>query len=152
MSRKPSPPPVVAIAQTPSERERCFAIRLAVFVQEQHVPVCEEMDDLDREAVHFLAAIDGLPSGTARLLAYDDHGRKVAKIGRVAVLPEYRGRGIGLALMEAALSHARELGYNEALLDSQTHVVAFYERLGFAAEGEEFLEAGIPHYRMRRRL
>lgn len=142
----------IQIAQSPAEREACFAVRTTVFVEEQKVPLELELDEADREAVHYLATIDGAPIGTARLLKYDGHGRRVAKIGRVAVLADYRRHGIGKALMEEVLRNAGELGYKEALLDSQTYVVPFYERLGFVAEGEEFLEAGISHYRMRRRL
>ena len=149
----PQPPALtIAIAQTPGERESCFSIRVAVFVDEQNVPRELELDDHDSTAIHFLARVAGEPVATARLVDYLDHGHRVAKIGRVAVAKEFRRQGIGAALMQAVLETARNLGYNEAMLDSQTYIVPFYRELGFITEGEEFLDAGIPHYRMRRRL
>lgn len=152
MGQASSPALKIAIAQSPEEREKCFAIRVAVFVDEQRVPKDLELDEHDLTATHFLATLAGAPAGTARLLDYDDHGRRVAKIGRVAVLPAYRREGVGAAIMRAVLDTARRLGYKEAMLDSQTYIIPFYEQLGFVAEGEEFLDAGIPHYRMRRKL
>jgi predicted GNAT family N-acyltransferase len=140
----------VRIADSVSDRDACFRIRTVVFVEEQNVPLEEEMDSYDATAVHFLlvTACDDTPVGTARLL--DKEGE--AKIGRVAVLKGFRGVGLGLVLMEGVMAEARRLGFREAVLDAQTYAIPFYERLGFAAEGEEFLDAGIPHYRMRREL
>jgi ElaA protein len=142
----------IAIAQSSGEREQCFAIRVTVFVEEQNVPVELELDDRDADAVHYLGKVYGSPVGTARMVDYLDHGRHVAKIGRVAVLPAYRKQGVGTILMKYLLDDARTRGFNEAMLDSQTYVMAFYEALGFVAEGDEFLDANIPHYRMRLRL
>jgi len=139
---------VVTLAQTPTDREACFAIRKSVFVEEQNVPLELEMDEYDETATHFLLRDGETPLATARLL--EKHG--LAKIGRVAVLREARGRGLGLAVMQAVLDEARRQGFKEAILDSQTYAIPFYERLGFAAEGEEFDDAGIPHFLMRRRL
>ena len=90
----------------------------------------------------------GEPLATARLL--DKDGR--AKIGRVAVLAAVRGQGLGAEIMQAVLDEARRRGFTEAVLDAQTYALPFYARLGFIPEGEEFDEAGIPHYAMRRRL
>jgi predicted GNAT family N-acyltransferase len=142
----------IAAAESPKEREQCFAVRVTVFVEEQKVPVELELDERDADAVHYLATIDGTPIGTARMVDYLDHGRRVAKIGRVAVLPAYRKQSIGTDLMKHVLEDARKRGFDEALLDSQTYVIGFYESLGFVAEGDEFLDANIPHYRMRLRL
>ena len=141
-------PVTVTIVQTPEEFEACCAIRKAVFVDEQAVPLELEMDEYDGAATHFLLREGDTPLATARLL--NKHGR--AKIGRVAVLREARGRGLGLALMRAVLDEAQQQGFTEAVLDSQTYAIPFYERLGFVAEGDEFDDAGIPHFLMRRRL
>ncbi len=138
----------ITLARTPADRELCFTIRKAVFVEEQAVPLESELDEYDDTATHFLLWDGEMPLATARLL--DKHG--LAKIGRVAVLREARGRGLGLALMRAVLDEARRQGFEEAALDSQTYAVPFYERLGFVAEGDEFDDAGIPHYLMRRPL
>ena len=138
----------IAIADSPADLEQCYAIRLRVFVEEQQVPPELELDEYDASAFHYLALTDDLPIATARIV--DKHGS--AKIGRVAVLPEYRGFGHGKTLMEFLLSDAAARGFREAMLDAQTHALDFYARLGFVAEGDEFLDAGIPHFRMRRSL
>ncbi len=138
----------VTIAQTPAELAQCYAIRVAVFVEEQAVPLELEMDEYDDAATHFLLRDGGVPLATARLL--DKHG--LAKIGRVAVVKEARGHGLGLAVMQAVMQEARRRGFVEAILDSQTYAIPFYARLGFVAEGDEFDDAGIPHFLMRLRL
>ncbi|MDR9439720.1 MAG: GNAT family N-acetyltransferase [Halomonas sp.] len=117
-------------------------IRRIVFIEEQRVPQEEEWDGRDPECRHFLALHDNLPLGTARLLP-DAH------IGRVAVLAQTRGLGIGAALMRAAVEAARRDGHATVELAAQTHALAFYEHLGFMAFGDEFLDAGIPHRNMR---
>lgn len=116
-------------------------IRRAVFIDEQNVPPEEEWDGLDPKCQHFLAMLDGQPVGTARLLP-DGH------IGRVAVLAGARGTGIGALLMRSAIEAARHAGHAQAALSSQVHALAFYQRLGFVAHGDEFLDAGIPHREM----
>ncbi|MGM0783278.1 MAG: GNAT family N-acetyltransferase [Pseudomonadota bacterium] len=116
-------------------------IRRVVFIEEQHVPQAEEWDGRDHDCIHFLALLDGRPVGTARLLP-DAH------IGRVAVLAEARGLGIGVALMRAAIEAARRDGHPAVELAAQTHALPFYERLGFRAFGEAFMDAGIPHRNM----
>jgi ElaA protein len=127
----------------------CQALRRVVFIEEQGVSAADEVDGLDDEAIHLLAFDGGRAVGTARLLV---KGR-VGKIGRVCVVPEVRGTGLGAALIRAALAElARVPGVAEAYLGSQSHATGFYEKLGFAAEGEEFLDAGIPHRHMRRAL
>lgn len=122
--------------------EAASEIRRLVFIEEQRVPQEEEWDGRDPECRHFLALHDTLPLGTARLLP-DAH------IGRVAVLAQARGLGIGAALMRAAIESARRDGHACVELAAQTHALAFYEHLGFMAFGDEFLDAGIPHRNMR---
>ena len=138
----------IKIVQTPEEFDRCFGIRTTVFVEEQEVPLELEMDEYDAIATHFLLRDGETPLATARLL--DKHG--LAKIGRVAVLKEARGRGLGLLLMQAVIEEAKRRGFTESVLDAQTYAVPFYARLGYVAEGEEFDDAGIPHFLMRRKL
>lgn len=127
----------------------CHALRRRVFIEEQNVPEADEMDDLDATAIHILAHEDGQPLGTARLILKGDTG----KIGRVAVLAQARGRGLGAALMRAALEALRARpGIRRAALSSQTHAIGFYEKLGFAAYGPVYDDAGIPHRDMSREL
>jgi predicted GNAT family N-acyltransferase len=124
-------------------------VRRAVFIEEQGVPEALEWDGEDAAAVHVLArAANGEPIGSGRLLM---HGG-LAHIGRMAVVKPWRGRGVGSALLARLLSEARRLGCREAKLSAQTHALPFYARFGFRPEGEVFLDAGIPHRRMRRLL
>lgn len=122
--------------------QRASELRRRVFIDEQQVPEAEEWDGQDPGCLHFLACENGQPVGTARLLP-DGH------IGRVAVLGQARGRGIGLRLMRETIAAARLLGHEEVVLAAQIQAMPFYERLGFQAYGEEFLDAGIPHRNMR---
>ena len=133
--------------RTLAERERAFAIRRAVFVQEQGVAEALEFDEHDAQARHLLALRDGEPVGTLRV-RWLDRGR-TAKIERIAVLPEARGAKVGQALVEAALAAAKAEGAEVALLHAQTIVQGFYVRLGFVAFGPEFIEDDILHVAMR---
>lgn len=137
------------IAENADDLQRCFEIRRRVFVEEQSVPIELEMDEYDGAAVHFLMSTDaGETIGTARMI---DRGNQ-AKIGRVAVLAGYRGRGYGKLIMDFVIDEARRRGYELAVLSSQTYAIPFYELLGFVAEGPEFDDAGIPHRMMRMRI
>jgi ElaA protein len=139
----------IHVVESPQDLEACFSIRRLVFVEEQNVPLELELDDLDAIATHFLARLpSGDPIACARCYPKDD----TLKIGRVAVLPSFRGQGIGLAVMQFVLAWAAQKGYASAALDSQTHALAFYERLGFIAFGPEFDDAGIPHRHMTKAL
>jgi predicted GNAT family N-acyltransferase len=120
-------------------------IRIAVFVEEQGVPAEIEMDDMDGECVHAIALEEGRAVGTARLLP-DGH------IGRMAVLKEWRSRGIGSLLLHSLVQKARERGDRQVVLSAQVHAVPFYRAHGFRAEGPVYEEAGIPHQGMRRAL
>ncbi len=120
---------------------RCLELRRVVFVEEQAVPEDLERDEHDAAALHFLATWDGQPVGTARVLLRGDTG----KIGRVCVLEEMRGRGIGAALIRAVIDDLRSRGVAKAKLGSQVHAIPFYEGLGFMAEGPVYDDAGIPH-------
>jgi len=134
------------IAETVAELDDCYRVRTEVFVNEQGVPADIERDELDATAVHVLATANGCSVGAARVVRLDDGTS--AKIGRVAVLQSARGLGIGTMLM-AAIEAAPELSSCERfVLQSQTHAMPFYAKLGFAAYGDEFQEAGIPHIAM----
>jgi predicted GNAT family N-acyltransferase len=121
-------------------------IRTTVFVGEQNVPPELEMDGRDGECTHALAESSaGEPIGTGRLMP---DGR----IGRMAVLASWRGRRVGAAILEALMAEARRRGFRETYLHAQSHASAFYARHGYVAEGDEYLEAGIPHIGMRAKL
>ena len=145
-----------SLVATNEERTAIFAIRMIVFVEEQAVPPEEELDAYDVTATHFLTrCLTPLPENptgivaTARLI---DKGSGTGKIGRVAVLREYRGRGIGSLLMRTIEAHARDQGYTRLILEAQCHAIPFYEKLGYIAEGDIFLDAGIEHRLMHRAI
>jgi predicted GNAT family N-acyltransferase len=120
-----------------------FALREAVFYGEQHVPLQEELDQLDRDAQHLVALDpDGRSViGTLRLLSFGEE----AKIGRVAVAADRRRRGIAARMLQIALARAHEQGFARVRLAAQVAAVELYEQAGFAVESEQFEEAGIPH-------
>jgi predicted GNAT family N-acyltransferase len=123
-------------------------IREEVFVREQCVPVEEEWDDWDELSDHAIAlSPTGQPIGTARLLPGD--APKEVRVGRMAVLRDWRGRGVGATLLMSLLQLARTRGMRSVVLHAQTQAAGFYRRCGFVAEGTEFFEAGIPHFVMR---
>jgi predicted GNAT family N-acyltransferase len=125
-----------------SDQTALRAVRLAVFVHEQQVPEALEWDGFDDEAVHLIAeSEDGRPIGTARLLTS-------GQIGRMAVLPDWRARGIGTRLLIELLRIATDAGYPTPFMHAQTAAARFYRALGFETAGEVFEEAGILHQRM----
>ena len=122
------------------------AVRETVFVREQNVPADLELDELDASSLHALAFDSaGKVLGTGRLLP-DGH------IGRMAVLPAARGQGTGRAILDALSEAARERGHEVIRLNAQIQAVSFYQKYGFTSEGEAFLDAGIPHVAMLKRL
>ena len=134
------------VAAWPDDEPTLRAIRHEVFVVEQHVPEDLEWDGIDAACGHVLALDrDGRPIGCGRLLP-DGH------IGRMAVVAEWRGRGVGTALLAELVALARAAGHARVALNAQTHAMPFYARCGFAPCGEEYEEAGIPHRAMERRL
>ncbi|MBO9450538.1 GNAT family N-acetyltransferase [Tropicibacter sp. R16_0] len=124
------------------DRDTCFALRHTVFVEEQGVPIEEEIDELDEVATHILATADGVPTGAARIV-FD---AETAKIGRVCVLPKGRGTGMGVALIQKGVEIARaKPGVTKVKLGAQIHALGFYEKLGFQAYGPVYDDAGIDH-------
>jgi predicted GNAT family N-acyltransferase len=121
---------------------RLRPVREAVFVQEQGIPAELEWDSGDADAIHLLAcAGDGTPVGVIRM-------QPDGRIGRMAVLREWRGRGIGGRLLRAMLDHAAAAGFARVHLHAQSAAVRFYARRGFTPVGAPFGEAGIPHQAM----
>lgn len=138
----------VTILRVPAFSLLCnaaFALRREVFVWEQKVPEEEEHDADDLTAIHFVAIVDGEVVGTLRLIDLPEH----IKIGRVAVRLAYRGRGIARHMIGAAMDHARARGVERYYLTAQSDKLGFYQSLGFAAFGPEFMDGGMPHRAMR---
>jgi predicted GNAT family N-acyltransferase len=136
-------------ASGPDDVRAASAVRVRVFHDEQGVPLDEELDALDEHALHLVAVAPdgGQVVATLRLLLGSE-----AKIGRVAVERDWRGRGIASRMLAVALVRARERGAGRVRLASQLPATGLYERAGFVVESEQFEEAGIPHVWMGLRL
>ncbi len=128
--------------------DAAYAIRYAVFVKEQGIPVELEIDDYDPIAEHTLALVDGQCVATARIYL-DQQNLSKAKIGRMAVLKEFRGQGIGTALLSETIRAGMMQGASVFELHAQQTAVPFYAKLQFKPDGAIFDEVGIPHQCMR---
>src|SRR5215471_11725619 len=139
---------VLAI-ESPDRMADAHAIRRRVFIEEQQVPEELELDEDDQHAVHALAWMDDRAVGCGRFVA---HGQSEVKIGRMAVVRELRGTGIGQAILEFLMNEARRRGYSRAVLHAQLPAEGFYLKQGFLPVGPAFEEAGISHRKMERSL
>ena len=119
-------------------------IRNEVFINEQSVPVADEHDGTDGSCVHLVAYEGDIPVSTGRIMINNDD----FVIGRVATIKSHRGRGIATGVMQALIDACVTMGSHRQTLHAQTHARKFYEKLGFTAYGEEFMDAGIPHIAM----
>lgn len=135
----------VKIVETEKQLEDAFSIRKTVFVEEQEVPLEEEIDQFEEEATHFvLYTNDNIPIATGRLRVVDGYG----KVERICVLKEARGSGSGKEIMNSIEEFALEKGLKKFKLNAQTHAIPFYAGLGYEVVSDEFLDAGIPHKTM----
>lgn len=136
----------IRTAEWDRDREAIRLVRQTVFVVEQSVPSDLEWDGKDERCLHVLAESSNRDViGTGRL-------QPSGKLGRMAVLRPWRGLGVGSAILRALIEAAAESGIDEIYLHAQNRAISFYDRFGFEPEGEEFMEAGIPHRLMRRRV
>jgi len=129
-------------------RDVAYAIRHAVFVEEQGIPAELEIDAYDPIAEHVLAFVDGQCIATARVYL-DQQDPSKAKIGRMAVLKDFRGQGIGTALLGETIRAGMMQGATVFELHAQHSAVSFYAKLQFKPDGAIFDEVGIPHQCMR---
>jgi len=120
------------------------AIRKAVFCEEQQISESVEIDGLDVSAIHILASFNDTPAATGRLLVMNDE----FSIGRVAVLPEFRGKRLGDLVVRLLIRTAYDMGGRQQWIHAQLPVRGFYEKLGFTPVGDIYEEAGIPHITM----
>ncbi len=137
----------VRIVAGSEDWQAALAVRREVFVVEQSVPVEIEQDELDATAIHVVAGCSGETVGTARLTRDEE-----ARIGRVAVLPPWRRQGIAGMMLAALEAEARKLGAAEVSLHSQSYIQSLYDKLGYRVTGPPFVEAGIDHVPMSKRL
>ena len=137
--------PTIELLDWERARGQAAPIRFAVFVEEQGVPFEIELDEYDPVSIHALAFDGEKAVGTGRLLP-DGH------IGRMAVLKEWRKRGIGGLLLKRLIDAAKARGDGQVALSAQVGALAFYRAHGFEPEGDEYMEAGIRHQAMKRTL
>ncbi|MGD1026149.1 GNAT family N-acetyltransferase [Candidatus Binatus soli] len=145
---KPSRLKVIAI-ETPADMQRAYAIRRRVFIEEQRVPEEIEVDAYDSRAFHALAILDGNPIGCGRMV---EQGASEVKIGRMAVIRDFRKTGVGADILRFLVDRARIRGFRRAIVHAQVTAEGFYLKEGFIAVGGVFDEAGIAHRRMERDL
>ena len=131
----------IEVVHWDTHRDTLRFIRDRVFIEEQQVPATIEIDGRDQNAAHFLLSHKGKALGCGRLM-------EDAKITRLALLPEFRGSGLGAALLDFIVEHARSLGHARVYLHAQDHAIGIYQRAGFNVEGDGFEEAEIPHHAM----
>lgn len=139
------PPPVVDLVRWAEAASELMQVRRRVFIEEQGIPESLEWDEWDAPSTHALARGGGDAVATGRLLP---DGR----IGRMAVLAPWRGRGVGRAVLDRLVRAARHRGLGEVVLSAQVNAMPFYARAGFVAEGPVYDDAGIAHRTMRLRL
>ncbi|MFD7903744.1 GNAT family N-acetyltransferase [Kitasatospora sp. NPDC059747] len=149
----------IRVAEGDADLELVRAVRREVFVVEQNVPEELEYDEYDATSVHVLAvAADGTALGTGRLIhgdaALELTGGRAGRVllGRLAVVQAARGTGLGASLVRAIEAAGIARGAVELELHAQVQALGFYERLGYAAEGPVYDDAGIPHRTMTRVL
>lgn len=135
--------------ESEKEREDAFFIRKIVFVEEQDVPVHLELDEYEDSAVHFVAYDAEMPIGAGRIRTPENG---IAKVERVCILPQYRGKHLGNLMMNTMEDHAREAGLTTVKLNAQSYAVPFYQKLNYEITSPEFLDAGIPHRAMKKEL
>ncbi len=119
-------------------------IRIKVFVEEQGIPVENEMDEHDAFAWHIVLYRDADPVGSGRIYIEND----TAKLGRLAVMKHERGNGYATMICNALIEVAKRENAKLVTLNSQSYVASLYDKMGFIRCGDEFLEEGIPHIRM----
>lgn len=139
---------LVKIATSQEEKNIMYDIRKTVFVEEQLVPIEEEIDEYEDEAIHFICYVEDEAVGAGRLRLIDDYG----KLERICVLKAYRGRSIGKNIIAKMEEEIRKHNIQEAKLHAQTYVEGFYEKLGYHTFSEPFMDAGIPHIAMKKTL
>jgi predicted GNAT family N-acyltransferase len=138
----------VVVAKTEDQIQEVFNIRKTVFVEEQKVPLEEEIDEYENDSTHFVLYDQNHSVGAGRFRILDG----VGKVERICVLPAIRGKGAGRELMLAIEEYAKQQPLSQLKLNAQTYAIPFYEGLGYKVTSDEFLDAGIPHKTMKKTI
>jgi len=140
---------IIKVVELPEEFKAVQEIRILVFQKEQGVETALEFDGQDEICEHLIAYLDAKPVGTARI-RYLDH--KTAKVERLAVLSQARGRGLGMKIMQKAIQLIASKNISKVVIHAQEYIKDLYYKLNFIQEGESFEEAGIRHIKMKKNL
>ncbi|PLT28494.1 GNAT family N-acetyltransferase [Peribacillus deserti] len=138
----------VKVVETEQELQLAYSIRKEVFVEEQNVPLEEEIDQYEKDSTHFLLYINDKPAGAGRFRILNGIG----KVERICVLSSAREKGAGKAIMDGIQEYAEKHKISKLKLNAQTHAIPFYEKLGYEVSSGEFMDAGIPHKSMVKTL
>ncbi|NYE05474.1 putative GNAT family N-acyltransferase [Bacillus niacini] len=138
----------VKVCENEKELQDAFSVRRTVFIDEQNVPEEEEIDQFEKDAVHFVSYQEGTSVAAGRFRVVDGFG----KVERICVLKEARNTGAGKAIMREIESYAQKKALHKLKLNAQTHAIPFYANLGYEVVSEEFLDAGIPHKTMLKKI
>ena len=137
------------IVKTDKQLEDAFYVRKTVFVEEQHVPMEEELDEFEQDSIHIvLYDEEQTPIGAGRYRSFEEYG----KVERICILKTSRKGGAGKAVMNKIEEYALSQGAPALKLNAQTHAIPFYNKLGYEVISEEFMDAGIPHRTMLKKL
>ncbi|WP_216828198.1 GNAT family N-acetyltransferase [Alkalihalobacterium elongatum] len=134
----------VIVVENEAQLKEAYSVRTTVFVEEQKVPVEEEIDQFESEATHFVVYDNNQPIGAGRLREVDGYG----KVERICILKSYRNKGVGKLLMEEIEHVGHKKGLTKFKLNAQIQAEPFYKTLGYETVSGEFLDAGIPHVTM----
>ncbi|CAN7459437.1 GNAT family N-acetyltransferase [Rossellomorea sp. LjRoot5] len=138
----------VEVAKSEQQIQEVFYIRKTVFVEEQQVPLEEEIDEYENDSTHFVLYDEDKAVGAGRFRILDG----VGKVERICVLKSIRGKGAGRELMLAIEEYAKRQPLSQLKLNAQTYAIPFYEGLGYQVTSDEFLDAGIPHKTMKKTI
>lgn len=139
----------VQLVENEQQLEDAYSIRKIVFVEEQLVPLEEEIDDFEAAAAHFVLYEENQAVGAGRFRVVDGIG----KVERICVLPSHRtSKGSGRHIMTAIEDYAQSQGITSLKLNAQTHAEGFYSKLGYQTVSDIFMDAGIPHVTMKKKI
>lgn len=136
----------IVISKEIRVRNDAYKVRISVFVDEQGF--VDEFDKIDEFAYHIAAYDNDRVIGSGRI--FSEHGSSEYHVGRIAVLKEYRGCGVGSEIMREIERFASEIGATGLVLSAQRRAKGFYEKIGYEAHGDEYLEEGYPHVLMKK--
>lgn len=139
---------IIKITKNDYEYQQALNVRKVVFVDEQKVSLEEEIDDLEDVSIHMIGVHKDEVIAASRIRFVDDYG----KLERIAIKKDFRGNNFGLQMVRAMEEVIIKNNYHLAKLNAQTYATTFYEKLGYLVVSEEFIDAGIPHVTMTKKL